>query len=53
MKKDYIKPTVQVVMLNFQTPLLTISSVNCKGMKNEQEDLSISDELAGDGFFAR
>ncbi len=53
MKNDYIKPTVQIVMLNHKTPLLTISRIDCAGMENEQENLFMSDELAGDGFFAR
>lgn len=53
MKKVYIKPTVQVMMLNYRMPLLTISRVESVGMEDELDKLLISDELAGEDFFAR
>ena len=56
MKKEYIKPGMQVVELQHKTQLLAGSN-KLRGVKttgiDDDDDLDIDDEEAGTGFWGR
>ena len=52
MKKEYIKPTIQVVQLESKTQLLFVSGVQNSGLEIE-DNILIDNDGVGSGFFAR
>ena len=53
MKKEYLKPTIQVVLLDYQAQLLTVSRIENIGFEGELDDIILGEYLVGDGFDAR
>ena len=55
MKKEYIKPDIEVVQLQHMTPLLAgsnLNSISTTGLAAE-DAIIIDDDEAGDGFWGR
>ncbi len=55
MKKRYVKPTVEEVLIDCCHIICAsqLESVNLTGMDDEHDNIDISDEDAGNGFWGR
>ena len=52
MKKEYIKPTMQVVLLENRMQLLNVSAVT-NSFGDVDDNILIDNTPVGDGFYAR